>query len=116
MNQQPLEHDRNEQLKREGKFDEAFAATPNTFAGFNYDFTQRNTLDDTPEEREKFYHKLLIEDGGFKFWLNTYKDMLYVEDANMEVSDEGSTTANSTPLTHHAGLQVLERFCSFTHK
>ncbi|KAK0315997.1 hypothetical protein LTR82_012290 [Friedmanniomyces endolithicus] len=33
---------------------------------------------------EKFYHKLLIEQGGFHYWLNTYKDMLFDQKANDE--------------------------------
>ncbi|KAI9671786.1 MAG: hypothetical protein M1831_003314 [Alyxoria varia] len=84
MNQQPLEHTRNEQLKKEGKFDEAFDMTYKTFAGFQYDFVDRNTFDDTPEERQEFYNHLLHDIGGFAFWLSTYKDMLYDEKANME--------------------------------
>lgn len=85
MNQTPLEEDRNEQLKKEGKFDEAFGSCYNTFAGFHYDFIEKNTFDDSPEEREKFFHHLLIEEGGFRFWLNTYKDMLFDSKANREV-------------------------------
>ncbi|KAI9717699.1 MAG: hypothetical protein M1828_007102 [Chrysothrix sp. TS-e1954] len=84
MNQKPLIYDENEQLKREGKFDEAFKTCYTTFAGFSYDFNEKNTFDDSPEDREKFYRKLLIEEGGFRYWLNTYKDMLFDEKANME--------------------------------
>jgi cation diffusion facilitator CzcD-associated flavoprotein CzcO len=29
-----------------------------TFAGFPYDFAEKNTFDDSPEEREKFYQTL----------------------------------------------------------
>jgi hypothetical protein len=29
-----------------------------TFAGFPYDFSEKNTFDDSPEEREAFYEKL----------------------------------------------------------
>ena len=29
-----------------------------TFAGFLMDFADKNTFDDTPEEREQFYEKL----------------------------------------------------------
>ena len=77
-------YDENEQLKKDGKFDEAFKTCYTTFAGFQYDFSEKNTFDDPPEEREKFYRKLLIEEGGFRYWLNTYKDMLFDEKANME--------------------------------
>lgn len=36
-----------------------------TFAGFPYDFSEKNTFDDSPEEREAFYQKLW--DNGM-FW------------------------------------------------
>lgn len=48
------------------------------------DFQDRNTFDDTPEQRKAFYHHLLVEEGGFKYWLNTYKDMLFDDAANFE--------------------------------
>ena len=86
MNQHDLEREKNEQLKREGKFDEAFETTPHTFAGFNYDFLPKKTWDDPPEERKKVYHDLLVSKGGFHYWLNTYSDMLYDREANLEVS------------------------------
>ncbi|KAL9052213.1 MAG: hypothetical protein Q9162_005538 [Coniocarpon cinnabarinum] len=84
MNQLPLEYDANEQLKKDGKFNEAFDTCYNTFAGFNYDFQLRKTFDDTPEERRAFFHDILITQGGFRFWLNTYSDMLFDERANLE--------------------------------
>lgn len=43
-----------------------------TFSGFPMDFANRNTFDDTPEERERFYEELW-EKGGFHFWLGSYK-------------------------------------------
>jgi len=84
MNQHPLDEKEEEKKKAEGKYDEAFEATRKTFAGFAYDFIDKNTFDDTPEEREKFYHKILVEQGGFRYWLNTYKDMLFDQKANDE--------------------------------
>lgn len=84
MNQRTLDEKEEEKNKAEGKYEEAFARTYKTFAGFDYDFSEKNTFDHSPEEREKFFHKLLIEEGGFRFWLNTYKDMLYDQKANDE--------------------------------
>lgn len=84
MNQHPLEWDANEQLKREGKFDEAFNTCYNTFAGFQFDFSPKKTFDDSPEERRAFFKDLLVTKGGFRFWLNTYSDMLFDEKANRE--------------------------------
>lgn len=84
MNQRPLDPKEEEEKKKAGKYEEEFEKTRHTFAGFTYDFSEKNTFDDTPEEREKFFHKLLIEEGGFKFWLSAYKDMLFDEKANDE--------------------------------
>ena len=84
MNQYPLEEEKIEKLKKEGKYDEAFNETYNTFAGFNYTFNPKNTFDDSSEERRAFYHDLLITQGGFRYWLNTYSDMLFDEKANRE--------------------------------
>ncbi|KAI9739883.1 MAG: hypothetical protein M1818_004939 [Claussenomyces sp. TS43310] len=53
------------------------------FGGFLYSFAERNTFDDSPEEREAFFEKLWGH-GGFGFWLGTYKDMLYDPKANRE--------------------------------
>jgi len=73
-----------EKNKADGKYEEAFAATYKTFSGFDYDFAEKNTFDDNPEEREKFFHNLLVEKGGFHYWLATYKDMLFDQKANDE--------------------------------
>lgn len=82
MNQRKLDPKEEEQKKKDGTYEAQIEKTRHTFAGFTYDFVQRNTFDDTPEEREKFYHSLMVEDGGFKFWLATYKDMLFDLKAN----------------------------------
>ncbi|QDS70788.1 hypothetical protein FKW77_004242 [Venturia effusa] len=84
MNQRKLDPKEEEEKKKNGTYEKNFAKTYTTFAGFLYDFQKRNTFDDTPEEREKFFHNLMVEEGGFRFWLNTYKDMLFDEKANAE--------------------------------
>ena len=84
MNQCPLDPKEEDEKKESGWYEKQMEMTRHTFAGFTYDFVQKNTFDDTPEEREKLYHKLLVEDGGFKFWLATYKDMLFDQKANDE--------------------------------
>jgi cation diffusion facilitator CzcD-associated flavoprotein CzcO len=84
MNQRKLDPKEEEEKKKSGEYEEAMKKTYTTFAGFTYDFLERNTFDDTPEEREKTFHKLLIEEGGFKYWLNTYKDILFDQKANDE--------------------------------
>ncbi|KAK9378727.1 FAD/NAD(P)-binding domain-protein [Kockiozyma suomiensis] len=52
-----------------------------TFAGFGFDFVARDTTDDTPEEREKFYQSL-FDLGGFNFWVATYRDLFFNLESN----------------------------------
>ncbi|OCL03742.1 cyclopentanone 1,2-monooxygenase [Glonium stellatum] len=70
-----------EQEMRKKEYPEIYKHRMTTFAGFQYDFAQKNTFDDSPEEREKFYEKLW-ENGGFEFWLANYKDLLFDMKAN----------------------------------
>ena len=72
--------------KRKSKYPEIYKNRMTTFAGFQYDFRDKNTFDDTPEEREAFYEKL-FEDGGFEFRLANYKDYLFDKNANREAYD-----------------------------
>ncbi|KAK0390750.1 hypothetical protein NLU13_0253 [Sarocladium strictum] len=64
-------------------YPELFRMRETTFAGFTYDWHERNTFDDTPEEREAFYEKVW-QDGGFRFWVAIYKDNLMNAEANKE--------------------------------
>ncbi|KAK4996180.1 hypothetical protein LTR66_004153 [Elasticomyces elasticus] len=84
MNQKMLDEQEEEKKKAAGEYEKAFANTWKTFSGFTYDFQSKNTFDDTPEEREKFYDQLLNVKGGFNFWLGNYKDSLYSQEANEE--------------------------------
>ncbi|TGO22339.1 hypothetical protein BPAE_0172g00220 [Botrytis paeoniae] len=84
MNQGLLDPEEEAKKKAEGKYEEEFEKTRHTFAGFPYTFLEKNTFDDTPEEREATFHDLLIKQGGFRFWLNNYKDILFEQDANDE--------------------------------
>lgn len=84
MNQTKLDPTEEQKKKEAGDYDRAFEECGKTFAGFTYDFYQVKTMDETPEQREKFFHKLLVEQGGFHYWLGAYKDMLYVQEANDE--------------------------------
>ena len=70
-----------EQQESKGSYDEYFRQRLTTFAGFNFDNLPKKTADDSPEEREKTFERLWQE-GGFKLWLATYKDMLYDNEAN----------------------------------
>ncbi len=82
MKQVKLDPKEEQKKKDSGEYEEMMKQTKNTFAGFAYDFMGKNTFDDTAEEREKTYHRLMHEEGGFHFWLNTYQDMLFVQEAN----------------------------------
>ncbi|KAF2735081.1 cyclopentanone 1,2-monooxygenase [Polyplosphaeria fusca] len=72
-----------EQEQRKAQYPEIYKNRMKTFAGFQYDFVQRNTFDDSPEEREAFYEER-FKKGGFEFWLANYKDLLFEKDANRE--------------------------------
>jgi cation diffusion facilitator CzcD-associated flavoprotein CzcO len=56
------------------------------FAGFTYDFVERNTFEDTPEEREAVYEALWKREG-FGLWLGSHKDYLFDMKANRCVYD-----------------------------
>lgn len=86
MNQKKLDPKEEEEKKKSGWYEENIEKTRHTFAGFTYDFQERKTFDDTPEEREAFY-KSLMDEGGFRYWLNTYDDMLFDLKANKEAYD-----------------------------
>lgn len=53
------------------------------FAGFHYDLCERDTFDDSPEEREAFFEELW-KAGGFSLWLAGYKDYLFDDKSNDE--------------------------------
>ncbi|KAL0260159.1 hypothetical protein SLS55_005905 [Diplodia seriata] len=53
------------------------------FGGFMFTFSEKNTFEDSAEEREKHYRKLW-DHGGFSFWLGNYKDYLFDAKANRE--------------------------------
>ena len=84
MNQRMLDEKEEEKKKADGKYEEAFAKTFDTFSGFDYGFYEKNTFDDTPEERERFFNEQLNVRGGFQYWLGNYKDSLYNLKANEE--------------------------------
>lgn len=72
---------REEQQNAKSEYPDIYRNRLTTFAGFSYDFVEKNTFDDNEEEREKFYEELWTE-GGFKFWLANYKDLLFDSKAN----------------------------------
>ncbi|CAD6447237.1 b13af049-c611-46d5-9c7a-767081e2ecbd [Sclerotinia trifoliorum] len=84
MNQGLLEPEEEAKKKTEGKYEEEFTKTRKTFAGFPFTFAEKNTFDDTPEEREVHYDNLMNKQGGFHYWLGNYKDLFFDQKANDE--------------------------------
>ncbi|KAH3917918.1 hypothetical protein HBI56_178770 [Parastagonospora nodorum] len=82
MQQQNLTKEEQDRRKQ-GEYQKFFEHRLDTFAGFGYDYIEKNTFDDSPEEREAFYEKL-FEGGGFEYWLANYKDLLFDNAANRE--------------------------------
>ncbi|KAL4952505.1 hypothetical protein BDW69DRAFT_167582 [Aspergillus filifer] len=72
-----------EQERIKPYYPELFRYREANFAGFLYDWHEKDTFDDTPEEREAFYEKVWKE-GGFRYWVAVYKDNLLNPDANRE--------------------------------
>ena len=67
-------------MKKE--YPEAFRRRGETFGGFDFDFIPKSALEVSAEERSATYEKLWAA-GGFSFWLGTYQDILFDEDANL---------------------------------
>lgn len=54
-----------------------------SFTGFSFTFLDRNTFDDDKVNRRATYEKLWAY-GDLHYWLGTYKDMLFTDEANLE--------------------------------
>lgn len=72
-----------EQERIKPYYPELFRYREANYAGFMYGWCERNTFDDTPEEREAFYESVW-KDGGFRYWVALYKDNLFNPEANKE--------------------------------
>ncbi|KAM0548400.1 hypothetical protein ACHAPJ_009884 [Fusarium lateritium] len=72
-----------EQQQSKKFYPELFRYREYNFAGFHYDWYEKNTFDDSPEEREAFYESVW-RDGGFRYWVAVYKDNLFDAEANKE--------------------------------
>ena len=79
MRQRKLTKEEQDEAKK--GYEELFKHRMTTFAGFAYDFVDKNTFDDSEEERQRFFEDLW-DKGGFHFWLATYKDMLFEWESN----------------------------------
>ncbi|RDL30701.1 uncharacterized protein BP5553_10046 [Venustampulla echinocandica] len=81
MNQTKLDPKEEDRLKENGTYDKHFKYRRETFAGFHFDFNEKVGADDTPEQQKAFY-ETLWGGGGFRFWLATYKDLLFDKKTN----------------------------------
>ena len=63
-----------------------FARRAETFGGFDYDFLDETAVDASPARRRQVYQGLWDE-GGFPFWLATFKDVLMSPEANRTAYD-----------------------------
>ncbi|PFH59852.1 hypothetical protein XA68_11772 [Ophiocordyceps unilateralis] len=72
-----------EQEAKKMCYPELFKYRETSFAGFHYDWNEKNTFDDPADVREALYEKAWAG-GGFRFWLSTYKDTLINPEANKE--------------------------------
>jgi len=78
-----INYDANKKPMSESEVLTAFAGRADSFAGFDFNFIPRKTLEDSAEKRKETFEQLWKE-GDFKFWLAAYSDMLFSQDANTE--------------------------------
>ncbi|KEF62522.1 uncharacterized protein A1O9_00495 [Exophiala aquamarina CBS 119918] len=81
MQQRKLDPAEEQRKKDSGIYEAAFKACEKTDSGVPYGNNGRKTFDDTSEEREALWSGL-IQDGGFKFWVAGYSDMIIDQKAN----------------------------------
>jgi cation diffusion facilitator CzcD-associated flavoprotein CzcO len=67
------------------RFEELRRNLPNTFTGFEYDFTHQ-WAKDTPEQRRALLEEIHA-DGSLKLWLASYAEMFFDEQVSQEVSE-----------------------------
>ena len=65
------------------EYAELFQGRGKSFGGFDFNFMDKNTFDDSEEDRKKTYEDLWGH-GDFHYWLATYQDMLFDDRANTE--------------------------------
>jgi cation diffusion facilitator CzcD-associated flavoprotein CzcO len=73
----------NEQAIPRGQYAELFNRRTQSFGGFDYNFLNKSTFEDSEGDRLKMYEDLWSH-GDFHYWLATYQDMLFDDRANTE--------------------------------
>ncbi|OAA53080.1 Flavin monooxygenase-like protein [Cordyceps fumosorosea ARSEF 2679] len=81
MRKRPLTAVEQDASKRH--YRDLFSSREKNFGGFFYDMIDRGALEDSPEQREAVFEGLWA-DGGFRFWLGTYRDVFLNAEANKE--------------------------------
>ncbi|OJJ48230.1 hypothetical protein ASPZODRAFT_1543128 [Penicilliopsis zonata CBS 506.65] len=77
---------REEQEQSKAFYPDLFCLRERTFGGFLYTFVEKTLDQDSEEEQQAFLEKLW-EAGGFRFWLQNYKDYLFDAKTNRVVYD-----------------------------
>jgi cation diffusion facilitator CzcD-associated flavoprotein CzcO len=65
------------------QYPELFKGRSQSYGGFDFNFLNKNTFDDSEEDRRRTYEDLWSH-GDFHYWLATYQDMLSDDRANTE--------------------------------
>jgi hypothetical protein len=65
------------------QYSELFKGRSQSYGGFDFSFLNKNTFDDSEEDRQRTYEELWSH-GDFHYWLATYQDMLFDDRANTE--------------------------------
>lgn len=68
------------------RFEEFRKTLPHSFTGFEYDFTNGNWKDLTPEQRHAVLEKIWNE-GSLRLWLASFVEMFFEEDVSEEISE-----------------------------
>lgn len=73
-----------------------------SFGGFDYNFMPVATFDHDDDRRKSIYESLM-EKGDFSYWLATYYDMLFSDEANTEAYNFWSVVAllSAKSVTDH---------------
>ena len=82
MKQVEYKGDGKQTLDKE-RYEEVFKGRVQSFPGFDFNFMSTMTFEHSKEERLAVYESLW-DHGDFHFWLATYSDMLFSDEANTE--------------------------------
>jgi cation diffusion facilitator CzcD-associated flavoprotein CzcO len=74
-----------EQSEIKANYDEIFSKCKTSHGAFIHNPVRGKAVDQTPDEREKFYEKLYTE-RGFGIWMGNYRDIMIDEAANETIS------------------------------